>query len=163
MALLILAAVILLSLILIVLGLPGLWIMIASAVAYNMLVPGDPIGWFTLVAVSILGVIAEVLEFTLSGKYARKYGGSRRAGWWAIIGGMVGAFIGFPVPIVGPVIGAFVGSFVGALAAELSIGSTPGDATRAGYGALIGRVVSTVLKIGIGFAIGVWIFVAAMG
>lgn len=163
MALLILAAVILLSLILIVLGLPGLWIMVASAVAYNMLVAGDPIGWFTLVAVSVLGVIAEVLEFTLSGKYARKYGGSRRAGWWAIIGGMVGAFIGFPVPIVGPVIGAFVGSFVGALAAELSIGSTAGEATRAGYGALIGRVVSTVLKIGIGFAIGVWIFVAAMG
>ena len=29
--------------------------------------------------------------------------------------------------------------------------------------ALIGRVVSTVLKIGIGFAIGVWIFIAAMG
>lgn len=163
MALLILAAVILLSLILIVLGLPGLWVMVASAVAYNLLVPGDPIGWFTLVAVSILGVIAEVLEFTMSGKYARKYGGSRRAGWWAIIENMVGAFIGVPVPIVGPVIGAFVGSFVGALAAELSTGSTPGEATRVGYGALIGRVVSTVLKIGIGFAIGVWIFVAAMG
>jgi uncharacterized protein YqgC (DUF456 family) len=163
MALLILAAVILLSLILIVLGLPGLWIMIASAVAYNMVVPGDPIGWFTLVAVTILGVVAEVLEFTLSGQYARKYGGSRRAGWGAIIGGIVGAIVGFPVPIVGPVIGAFVGSFVGALAAELTVGATAGDATRAAKGALIGRAVSTALKIGIGFAIGVWIFIAAMG
>jgi len=155
MGLLILAGIILLSLILIVLGLPGLWVMVASAVAYNMVVPGDPIGWFTL--------IAEVLEFTMSGKYARKYGGSRRAGWWAILGGIIGAFVGVPVPIVGPVIGAFVGSFVGALAAELSTGSNPRDATRVGYGALVGRVVSTVLKIGIGFAIGVWIFIAAMG
>jgi uncharacterized protein YqgC (DUF456 family) len=163
MALLLLAGVILLSLILIVLGLPGLWIMVATAVAYNLLVPGDPIGWFTLVAVTALGIVAEVLEFTLSGKYARKYGGSRRAGWWAIIGGLIGAFVGFPVPIVGPVIGAFVGSFVGALAAELSVGTHPRDATRVGYGALMGRVVSTVLKIGIGFAIGVWIFIAAMG
>jgi hypothetical protein len=29
-------------------------------------------------------------------------------------------------------------------------------------GALIGRVVSTALKIGIGFTIGIWIFIAAM-
>jgi uncharacterized protein len=162
MALLILACVILLSLVLIVLGLPGLWIMVASAVTYNLIVPGDPIGWFTLVAVAVLALVAELLEFTMTGRYARKYGGSRRAGWGAIIGGMVGAFVGFPVPIVGPIIGAFVGSFCGALVAELTGGASAGDATRVAKGALIGRVMSTVLKIGIGFTIGVWIFVAAM-
>jgi uncharacterized protein len=162
MALLILAVVILLSLVLIVLGLPGLWIMVASAVTYNLIVPGEPIGWFTLVAVAILALLAELLEFTMTGSYARKYGGSRRAGWGAIIGGMIGAFVGFPVPIVGPVIGAFIGSFCGALVAELTGGSSAGDATRVAKGALIGRVMSTVLKIGIGFTIGVWIFVAAM-
>jgi uncharacterized protein len=162
MALLILAVVILLSLVLIVLGLPGLWIMVASAVTYNLIVPGDPIGWFTLVAVAVLALLAELLEFTMTGSYARKYGGSRRAGWGAIIGGMIGAFVGFPVPIVGPVIGAFIGSFCGALVAELTGGSSAGDATRVAKGALIGRVMSTVLKIGIGFTIGVWIFVAAM-
>jgi uncharacterized protein len=162
MALLILAVVILLSLVLIVLGLPGLWIMVASAVTYNLIVPGEPIGWFTLVAVAILALLAELLEFTMTGSYARKYGGSRRAGWGAIIGGMIGAFVGFPVPIVGPVIGAFIGSFCGALVAELTGGSSAGDATRVAKGALIGRVMSTVLKIGIGFTIGVWIFVAAV-
>ena len=162
MALLILAAVILLSLVLIVLGLPGLWIMVASAVTYTLIVPGDPIGWFTLVAVAVLALVAELLEFTMTGRYARKYGGSRRAGWGAIIGGIIGAFVGFPVPIVGPVIGAFIGSFCGALVAELTGGASAGDATRVAKGALIGRVMSTVLKIGIGFTIGVWIFVAAM-
>jgi len=162
MALLVLACVILLSLVLIVLGLPGLWIMVASAVTYNMVVPGDPIGWVTLVIVAILALIAELLEFSLTGKYARKYGGSRRAGWGAILGGIVGAMVGIPVPIVGSVIGAFVGSFLGALIAELTGGSSAGDATRVAKGALIGRVVSTALKIGIGFTIGVWIFIAAM-
>ena len=162
MALLILAAVILLSRVLIVLGLPGLWIMVATAVTYNLIVPGDPIGWFTLVAVAVLALVAELLEFTMTGRYARKYGGSRRAGWGAIIGGMIGAFVGFPVPIVGPVIGAFIGSFCGALVAELTGGASAGDATRVAKGALIGRVMSTVLKIGIGFTIGVWIFVAAI-
>ncbi|HJP61168.1 MAG TPA: DUF456 domain-containing protein [Gemmatimonadaceae bacterium] len=162
MYLLILAAVIILSLILIVLGLPGLWIMVASAVVYNLVVPGDPIGWFTLVAVGVLALVAELLEFSMTGSYARKYGGSRRAGWGAIIGSIVGAMVGFPVPIVGPVIGAFVGSFLGALIAEFTGGSSAGDATRVAKGALIGRVVSTVLKIGIGFTIGIWIFISAM-
>ena len=162
MALLILAGVIILSLILIVLGLPGLWIMVASAVAYNLVVPGDPIGWFSLVAVGVLALVAELLEFSMTGKYARKYGGSRRAGWGAIIGGIVGAMVGVPVPIVGPVIGAFAGSFVGALLAELTAGSKVGDSTRVATGALIGRVMSTVLKIGIGFTIGIWLFLAAM-
>jgi uncharacterized protein len=162
MALLLLACVILLSLVLIVLGLPGLWIMVASAVTYNLVVPGDPIGWVTLVVVGVLALIAELLEFSLTGKYARKYGGSRRAGWGAIIGGIVGAMVGIPVPVVGSVIGAFLGSFLGALIAELTSGSSTGDATRVAKGALIGRVVSTGLKIGIGFTIGVWIFIAAM-
>ena len=162
MYLLILAAVIIVSLILIVLGLPGLWIMVASAVTYNLVVPGDPIGWVTLIAVAVLAFVAELLEFALAGRYARKYGGSRRAGWGAILGGIVGAMVGIPVPIVGSVIGAFVGSFLGALIAEFTGGSSAGDATRVAKGALIGRVISTVLKIGIGFTIGVWIFIAAM-
>jgi uncharacterized protein len=161
MYLLILGAVIILSLILIVLGLPGLWIMVASAVAYNLIVPGEPIGWVTLIAVAVLAFVAELLEFSLTGSYARKYGGSRRAGWGAILGGIVGAMVGLPVPIIGSVIGAFLGSFLGALIAEFTGGASAGDSTRVAKGALIGRVVSTVLKIGIGLTIGVWIFIAA--
>jgi uncharacterized protein YqgC (DUF456 family) len=161
MPLLILAVVIILSLILIVLGMPGLWIMVASAVTYNLIVKGDPIGWFTLVAVAVLALVAELLDFVMTGRYARKYGGSRRAGWGAIIGSIVGAMVGFPVPIVGPIIGAFVGSFLGALVAEFTGGSTAGASTRVATGALIGRVVSTALKIGIGFTVVIWIFIAA--
>jgi len=64
MPLLLLACVILLSLVLIVLGLPGLWIMVASAVTYNLVVPGDPIGWVSLIVVAILALLAELLEFS---------------------------------------------------------------------------------------------------
>src|SRR5438034_11028731 len=163
MPLIILSLVIILSLILIVLGFPGLWIMVASAVTYNLIVPGDPIGWVTLIIVGVLALIAELLDFSMTGRYARKYGGSRRSGWGAILGGIVGAMIGVPVPIVGPVIGAFVGSFLGALIAEFTGGSSASDATRVAKGALIGRVISTALQSGIGFTIGVWIFIAAMG
>ena len=162
MALLLLTVVLVASLAMIALGLPGLWVMIASAVGYNFLVGGEPISWVTIVGIAILGIVAEWIEFTMSGKYARKYGGSRRAGWGAMIGGMVGAFMGFPVPIVGPVIGAFIGSFVGALAGELSVGSGGSASTRAATGALIGRAIATAMKIGVGVAIAAWIFMAAM-
>jgi len=163
MALVLLSLVLLASLVLIALGLPGLWVMIASAVAYNFLVPPGPIGWFTLIGIAVLGIIAEIIEFGLSGKYARKYGGSRRASWGAIIGGMAGAFMGLPIPIVGPLVGAFAGSFIGALVGELSTGSTGGSSTRVATGALIGRVAATAMKMGIGCAIASWIFLAAMG
>src|SRR5678816_1622534 len=162
MEVLLFAIVLLVSLFLIPLGLPGTWIMVGSAIGYDAIVGGDPIGWVTIAATAVLAIIAEIFEFSLSARYTRKYGGSRRAGWGAIFGGIVGAIVGVPVPIVGSVIGAFVGSFLGALIAEFTGGSSAGEATRVAKGALIGRAVSTGLKIGIGFMIGVWVFIAAM-
>jgi uncharacterized protein len=151
---------ILISLVLIPLGLPGLWVMIGAAVVFSFVVPGS-IGWFTLIGTTALALTAEVLEFTLAGTYARKYGGSRRAGWGAIIGGIVGMFVGVPIPIIGPVIGGFVGAFVGAFSAELTSQPHGSRATRVAWGALVGRVVSTVLKIGVGMVIAAWILMAA--
>lgn len=163
MAFALLTLVLIASLALIPLGLPGLWIMIASAVVYNVVLGTEPISWVTLIGIGILGAIAEWIEFTMSGKYARKYGGSRRAGWGAMLGGVLGAFMGIPVPIIGPVIGAFVGSFAGALLGELSVGSGGKASTRAAFGAIVGRALATAMKIGVGCAIAVWIFFAAMG
>lgn len=160
MEILILAVVLALALFMIPLGLPGLWIMVASGVAYRLLIPGS-VSIFTLVLVIAIAVVAEVLELTLAGKYARRYGGSRRAGWGAIIGGTIGAFIGIPVPIVGPMLGAFAGAFAGALAAELSRGETARVSGRVAYGALLGRVVSAALKTVAGVVIAAWILMDA--
>jgi uncharacterized protein YqgC (DUF456 family) len=158
---LLLVAAIALSLVLVLFGLPGLWVMLASAAIYHIVVADHPIGWVTIAILTVLVVIAEILEFALTGKYARKYGGSRRAGWGAILGGVIGAFIGVPVPIVGSVIGAFAGSFVGAFIAEVTGGGSHRQATRVATGALLGRVVSTALKIAIGCTVAAWILFAA--
>ena len=151
-----LAAIMFVSLFLIPLGLPGTWVMLAAGVGYSLLVPGS-ISWFTLIAVTIIAVIAEIFEFTLAGKYAKKYGGSRRASWGAIIGGTIGAFVGVPVPLIGPIIGAFVGSFAGALIAEYSRGSGAQASTRVATGALIGRAVASAMKVAAGIVIAVWL------
>lgn len=161
MSVLLLAAVLLLGLVMVPFGLPGTWIIAGAAIGYSVLVPGS-IGWFTVAAVTVLAVIGEVIEWTLTAKYTRKYGGSRRASWGAIIGGMVGAVMGVPVPIVGSVIGAFVGAFVGAFLFELSGGTDAGGSTRVATGALIGRALAAAVKVGIGVAMAAWILFAAM-
>lgn len=161
MAVILLAAICLVSLFIIPLGLPGTWVMLAAGVGYSILVPNS-IGWITLVGVTAIAVIAEIFEFTLAGQYARKYGGSRRASWGAIIGGTVGAIVGVPVPIIGSIIGAFVGAFLGALVFEYSGGSGAQVSTRVAWGALIGRAVAAAMKVGAGIAITVWLLFAAI-
>jgi uncharacterized protein YqgC (DUF456 family) len=162
MELLILAVVLFLSFLMIPFGLPGLWIMVGAALAYQLLVPGT-IGTTTVVGTAGLALVAEILEFTLAGRYARKYGGSRRAGWGAIIGSIIGAIVGVPIPIIGSVVGGFAGAFVGAFIAERSAGAELGGASRVATGALIGRVVAAAMKTGIGIVIAVWIVFAALG
>ena len=162
MELLLLAAVLLLGFIMIPFGLPGIWVMVGAGLVYQLLVPGT-IAMTTVAAVAGLAVVAEVLEFTLAGRYARRYGGSRRAEWGAIIGSIVGAIVGVPIPIIGSIVGGFLGAFVGAFAAERSRGTALSGASRAATGALIGRVVAAALKTGIGVVIALWIFVAAIG
>lgn len=161
MTVVLLILVLLLGLVMIPFGLPGTWIIVGAALGYSILVPGS-IGMFTVIAVAVLAVIGEVIEFTLTAKYTKKYGGSSRASWGAIIGGMVGAFMGVPVPVIGSVIGAFLGAFVGAFVAELSRGTSGSGATRVATGALIGRALASATKVGLGVAMAAWIVFAAI-
>ena len=162
MEILILVAILILSLLMIPLGLPGLWVMLAAGVGYSILVPNS-IGVVTLVGVAVIALAAEVLEWTLAGRYARKYGGSKRAGWGAVLGGTAGAmFIGFGIPIIGHVLGAFFGAFAGALVFEYSREYNHRTATRVAWGALVGRVVAAALKVVAGLLVAIWLVVAAM-
>jgi uncharacterized protein YqgC (DUF456 family) len=146
-------AVMVLSIFVVPLGLPGTFIMVVAAIAVNYLAAAG-IGWFAIGLSLALAVTAEVLEWTLSARFAIKYGGSKRAGWGALLGGFIGAFAGVPVPIIGSMIGAFAGAFLGALVAEFTQPqSDASKATRVATGALIGKAAATALKLAIAFAI----------
>ena len=149
------------SMLLIPLGLPGTWLMVGAALVYNIAVPSG-VGTVTVVGTAVLALVGELLEFSLAARFTRRYGGSRRAGWGAILGGFAGAFVGVPVPVVGPVIGAFLGAFVGALVAEMTVRGDHRAATRAATGALFGRVAAAAMKIALGMVMAVWIVLAAV-
>lgn len=164
MTLLLLAIILLLSLLILPFGLPGIWIMVGTAWLFGPMLGMIAVGWLSILATASLALASEVAEFLLAGKYTRTYGGSNRAAWASIAGGLIGALIGVPVPIVGSILGAFVGGFVGAWLAEISLGRSHATATRAATGSLIGRLVAVALKGAIGTVIAVWLFaVAAFG
>jgi hypothetical protein len=155
----VLVLVLLAGLVMLPFGLPGLWVM-AGAVLIDAALPGHVAGLWLGVALAVVAGLAEVVEFVLAGRFARRYGGSRRAGWGAIIGSLVGAVVGVPVPAVGSMVGAFVGAFAGALVAEFTLRARLGPAARVATGALLGRVVAVAMKVGVGCAVIVWVVLA---
>ena len=161
MRVLLLAVALLASLALVPLGLPGLWVMVGVVLVHDLLVPAHAIGVPMLIGAAVVAAVAEGLEFVLGGRFARRYGGSRRAEWGAILGGLVGAFMGVPVPTLGPMIGAFLGAFVGALAAEYTVAGDARGASRAAFGALLGRAAAVAMKIALGLVLAVWLLVVA--
>ncbi len=142
------------GLVLVPFGLPGLWVMVLGVIGYDWLT-GFHVGAGIVALVVGLAFIGEVVDWWLGFRFAMKYGGSRRAGWGALIGGIVGAIVGVPVPVLGSVFGAFIGSFAGAALFEYTREQHAGVAVRAGWGAMLGRAAAAGAKIALGLVIGV--------
>jgi len=151
----------LLGLVLIAFGLPGAWLFLIAAVLLKAAGPAAGLSWAAVGIGMVLALIAELFEWFASLRWTRQSGGSRRAGWGALAGGIIGAVVGLPIPLLGSIIGSFAGSFLGALAAEYSATRDHSLAGRVAWGALVGRVVATALKMAIGVVIAVIIIGSA--
>ena len=132
------------------LGLPGLWLMLASAAGYAWVTGWNRhVGWASLLVLLVLAVIAEVVEFLAGSAGAKNAGGSKRGMIGAIVGGLLGGFfLTFlvPVPILGTLVGVCVGTFLGAWGVELLVGKEMDQSVQIGVGAAKGRLVGTLLK-----------------
>lgn len=151
----------LLSLPLTAVGLPGTWAFLAGVCIWKSVEPAAPVGWTAAFIGIALALVAEALEWMLATRYAAKYGGSRRAGWGALIGGIAGAIVGVPIPVIGSIIGSFLGAFLGALALEYTKHGEHELAGRVAWGALIGRVLAAGMKVGLGVVVAVIVIASA--
>lgn len=151
------------GLLLIPFGLPGLWVLVLGIIGYGWLTDFRTVGMGFLGLVIGLALLAELAEAWLGFRFAQRYGGSRRAGWGALLGGLVGAIVGVPVPVIGSVIGGFVGAFAGAALFEYSRARHTEGAARAGWGAVLGRAAASALKMGLGVVMAVAALVLALG
>jgi uncharacterized protein len=152
------------GLLLIPFGLPGLWVIVLGILGYGWLTDFRTVSVGLILLVMGLALIGEVVEAWLGFRMARRYGGSSRAGWGALIGGLAGAVIGVPVPFIGSVIGGFVGAFVGAALFEYTRARHSEGAVMAGWGAVLGRAAAAAVKMGLGVVIAViGVFAAVRG
>jgi uncharacterized protein YqgC (DUF456 family) len=140
----------LVGLALIPLGLPGLWVILLGILGFGWLTDFRTLGVGLIALVLGLALLGEAVEAYVGFRFARRYGGSRRAGWGALVGGLVGAVVGVPVPVIGSVIGGFVGAFLGAALFEYSNARHSEGAVRAGWGAVLGRALAAGVKMGVG-------------
>ena len=102
------------------------------------------IGLWTLLLLSAMTALTYVVEFGASILGVKKYGGSRRAMAGAAIGGIVGIFLGIPGILLGPFVGAIIG--------ELSLQRSLDEASRAGFGTVVGLAIGVAGKLAIGIA-----------
>jgi uncharacterized protein len=161
-AIILLITCLLAGLLLIPFGLPGLWVMLLGMVAYGWLTDFRTLSAVGLTLAFALAVLGEAIEAWLGFHFARRYGGSSRAGWGALVGGLVGAVVGVPVPLLGSVIGGFLGAFAGAALFEYTRARRTGAAASAGWGAVLGRATAAAVKMAIGIVIAVSALFAAL-
>ncbi len=159
---LLLATASVIGLLLIPFGLPGLWVILFGIIGYGWITNFRTLSTGFLVVAIALALLGEVLESWVGFRFAKRYGGSSRAGWGALVGGLVGAVVGVPIPIVGSVIGGFVGAFIGAAVFEYSKARQAQGSVRAGWGAVLGRAAAVAIKMGLGVAMVVGAGFAAM-
>ncbi len=138
------------SLLLIPLGIPGLWIMV-GILSVGLIASEISLGIYGLLVGLV--IVAEVAEWAAVERLGRLFGGTSRTFWGALAGGTIGAIVGTPIPIAGSVVGAFAGTLIGAIVATWLQSRSLGGAVRAGWGALLGRAVAVALKIFVGIAI----------
>lgn|SRR5690606_32724815 len=142
--------VLVISLFLIPLGLPGIWIMI-GVVAIGAFY--DEVSLGTLIALVAVATAAEIAEFFLVKHYNVRYGGSRLAFWGALVGGVVGVFVGTPIPVIGSIVAGVIGTFAGAAIATLWETRHLPTAARVGWGVALARIVATAVKTAAGVVI----------
>ena len=160
------AAVILLDIVLlggliaIPLGLSGNFIILAVAVMAGLVTKFTLIPLWVLAVMAALVVLGEVIESVLGSLMARRYGASKWGMIRAFVGGIAGAILGTPIlPIVGTIIGSFIGSAAGAVLFEYVHQRQMEPSLPAGWGAILGRMLSTIIKMCIGLSIVVYIVI----
>ena len=146
-------------------ALPGNWLIVISTCFF---------AWWqwdkglfslpTLVIITILAVLGEIIEFLSGMGGAKKAGAGKRGALGAILGAVAGAILGtvlLPIPFLGTLIGACAGAAAGTILLEMKGGKKIEDTVRLGLGAGLGVLYGTGSKLLIGIIICIIVAVAA--
>jgi len=153
-------------LVLVVFGLPGNWLIVAGTGLF---------AWWqwdrgvfsigTLIAVVVLALLGELVEFGAGMVGARRSGASWRGSVAAVFGAVFGAIAGtfiISIPLLGTVVGASVGAGLAVWMIETSRGQQPGPSLQRGLSAGLGALMGIAAKLAVGVAIWLTVLGAAL-
>jgi uncharacterized protein len=97
------------------------------------------IGLWWLLGIAAVGAVGLSLDLLAGALGAKHAGASQRAVWGSLLGSVIGIFFGLPGLLLGP--------FLGAVAGELSAGNSMLRSTHVGFGAWLGLIFGTIMKL----------------
>ena len=147
----------------ILVSLPGGWIALGLAVAFDAITGFTAVGWITLAIFAGLLVVGEVMESLLGLVYVAKKGATRWGMTGGFVGGLFGAIAGSgAVPVAGTLIGGLLGAFGGAVGGEYLRDQQLEPSLRIGVHATVGKLLATTVKFGLSVAGTVLVIRAAL-
>lgn len=142
-----------------VLGIPGIWILVAAALIIALASHFTIITWPFLILCVALAIVSEIVESFLGVAVVAKKGGGKLGIVGTFIGALLGAILGVPVvPPLGSIFFGFVGAFAGAVAGEYISYRNIDSAVRIGFWAFLGRGMAIAVKFGLGLIV-FWVII----
>ncbi|GIW73719.1 MAG: hypothetical protein KatS3mg103_0241 [Phycisphaerales bacterium] len=144
---------------LVLLTLPGLWLLTLSALLANSLgawaglwtMRAPLVSWWAFGVILACTLASDVMDWTAGVLGAKRMGGTRRAMLGAFLGGIAGAVLGtffLPIPLVGTLVGGAVGAgLVATIVHRTSPEQTWRQSARVGAGASAGWLAAVVFKL----------------
>jgi uncharacterized protein len=131
------------------LSISGTWLVAVAAVLAAVLSGADFPGLGTVLLFVYVAILVEVAEVVAGAWGVKKRGGSGRAGFMAVVGGLVGLVLGsaIPVPVIGSLLGMMAGSFALVYAVEVHRLKQGSAAAHIAMGAVLARVLVVLMKV----------------
>ena len=143
-------------------ALPGNWLIVITTALFAWLYSEKGIfSIYTLIIITALAVLGELVEFFGGVIGARKAGARLLGSLGAILGAITGAVLGtflIPIPLFGTVLGSCAGAAIVACFFEVLCGRRIKDSLHLGIGVSLGQFLGSTAKIMLGLLI--WLIVA---
>ena len=133
-------------------ALPGTPLIFAGMLVYGIMTGFKALDLTFFLLQGIVMSLTFVTEYFATAISTEKFGGSKMASRGAIIGLILGAII------LGP-LGLVLGAFLGAVTGEFIGNKRFDQSLKAGVGALIGFLGSTIIKLSISVIMIIWFFI----